>query len=118
AGMLIGTLSYMSPEQVIGKPVDGRSDIFAAGGVLYELLSYRQAFPGGLESGILNKILHQQPEPLETICRGLDPEVIQIVSRALDKDPAARYQELPAMRKDLLRIRQRIEGSPPTAEDI
>ena len=90
AGMLIGTLNYMSPEQVVGQGVDGRSDIFAVGGVLYELLAYRQAFSGGLDSGILNKILHLQPEPVETICRGIDREIVEIVNRALQKAPADR----------------------------
>ena len=67
AGMLIGSLNYMSPEQVLGRPVDQRSDVFAVGGVLYELLTYRQAFPGGLDSGILAKILHDAPEPILSI---------------------------------------------------
>src|SRR5207302_3779863 len=116
AGMLIGTLNYMSPEQVLGKSVDSRSDIFAVGGVLYELLSFHQAFPGGLDTGILNKILHLEPEPLEKFCPGLDPEIETIVARALQKDAAKRYQDLSAMRKDLARVRHRIEASEPTVQ--
>ena len=114
--MLIGTLNYMSPEQVVGGAVDGRSDIFAVGTVLYELLARRQAFPGRLDTGILHKILHVSPEPLDVLCRDLDPEIIQIVNRALEKDPAARYQELTAMRRDLQRILRRLETSPPADE--
>ena len=113
AGMLIGTLNYMSPEQVAGHVVDGRSDIFAVGAVLYELLAYRQAFPGGLQNGILNKIMHGQPASLETVCPGLDAEVIRIVDRALQKDPDTRYQDLLAMRKDLQRVKQRLEQNLP-----
>ncbi|HTL50257.1 MAG TPA: protein kinase, partial [Steroidobacteraceae bacterium] len=109
AGMLIGTLNYMSPEQVAGQVVDGRSDIFAVGAVLYELLAYTQAFPGGLHSGILNKILHVQPQPLQEVCLGLDAEVIGIVNCAMQKDPANRYQDLQAMRRDLQRVRHRLE---------
>jgi eukaryotic-like serine/threonine-protein kinase len=110
AGVLIGTLSYMSPEQVTGSTVDGRSDIFAVGAVLYELLTRRQAFPGRLDTGVLHKILHVPPEPLEALCADLDPEIIEIVARALEKDPAARYQELTTMRKDLQRVLRRLEG--------
>src|SRR5262249_15581244 len=117
AGMLIGTLNYMSPEQVKGSVVDGRSDIFAVGLVLYELLAGRQAFAGGLEGGILHKILHATPEPLETILPDLDSHIVQIVNRALQKEPAARYQDLPTMQQDLRRVRQRLEQAEPTVVD-
>jgi tetratricopeptide (TPR) repeat protein len=110
AGMLIGTLSYMSPEQVTGSAVDGRSDIFAVGTVLYELLAGRQAFPGRLDTGVLHKILNAAPEPLQTLCPDLDPDIVEIVNRALEKDPAARYQELTTMRKDVLRVLRRLEA--------
>ncbi len=113
AGMLIGTLNYMSPEQVAGQVVDGRSDIFAVGAVLYELLAQRQAFPGGLQNGILNRLLHEPPPPLSELCSGLDPEIIQIVSRALTKKPESRYQDLASMRKDLDTVRRRIDAAPP-----
>jgi hypothetical protein len=113
AGMLIGTLNYMSPEQVAGQIVDGRSDIFAVGAVLYELLAYRQAFPGGLQNGILHRIMHGDPASLETACPGLDVEVIRIVDRALQKDPDTRYQDLQTMRKDLQRAKQRLEQNLP-----
>jgi tetratricopeptide (TPR) repeat protein len=116
AGMLIGTLNYMSPEQVVGGAVDGRSDIFAVGTVLYELFARRQAFPGRLDTGILHKILHTSPESLEVLCSDLDPEIVQIVNRALEKDPAARYQELTAMRRDLQRVLRRLETSLPAEE--
>lgn len=109
SGVLIGTLNYMSPEQVAGEPVDPRSDIFAVGAVGYELFTYRQAFPGNLQSGILHKIMHVEPEPLKTLCPWLDDEVIQIVQRALAKQPEARYQDLKAMRTDLHRARQNLD---------
>jgi serine/threonine protein kinase len=67
-GVLLGTLNYMSPEQVMGRPdIDARTDMFSAGLVFYELLAYRQAFPGGLDTGILNKIISDGPEPLLSI---------------------------------------------------
>ena len=109
AGMLIGTLNYMSPEQISGQVVDNRSDIFAIGAVMYELLSQRQAFPGGLQNGIIHRILNQPPAPLEAFCPTLDEEVIEIVHRALEKDAQARYQDLAAMRRDLQRVRQKVD---------
>ena len=109
AGMLIGTLNYMSPEQVAGTVVDPRSDIFAVGALTYELLSHTQAFPGGLHNGILARIMHEHPPALETLCPSLDAGIIAIVRRALEKDPSARYQDLAAMRRDLHRVRHRLE---------
>jgi tetratricopeptide (TPR) repeat protein len=118
AGILVGTLAYMSPEQVAGKPVDYRSDIFAVGDVAYELLSGKQAFPGSLQDGIMNRILHVAPKPLEELCPDLDPEIIRIVSRSLEKDPADRYQDLVRMRRDLARVRERLEDEEDTVEDV
>jgi serine/threonine-protein kinase len=101
AGVLVGTLNYLSPEQVSGQPVDHRADVFAVGLVFYELLARRQAFAGGMLAGVLHKILYEQPEPLDTVRRGLPPEIVRIVEKALRKDPAQRYQDLLEMRRDL-----------------
>ncbi len=109
AGRIVGTVNYMSPEQVIGEGVDHRSDIFAVGLVAYELLSYRQAFPGKLSEAIFNRILNVTIEPLEQLSQELDPEVLAIVYQALKRDPAARYQAIAQMRNDLSRVRQRLE---------
>ncbi|MCC7044007.1 MAG: serine/threonine protein kinase, partial [Acidobacteria bacterium] len=114
AGMLIGTLNYMSPEQVSGQPVDLRSDLFAVGAVFYELLSYRQAFPGGLMAGILNKIVSGQPEPLPSIVPDIDPQIVRIVERALEKDPDRRYPDLAAMRQEIVVARARLASVAPT----
>jgi eukaryotic-like serine/threonine-protein kinase len=118
AGMLVGTLNYISPEQMVGQPADSRSDIFSVGVVAYELLAYRQAFPGGLESGVLNKILQAKPDPpLEIACPDLDLEIVKIVEHALEKQPADRYQSLDVMERELRRVRRRLEtGSHPVAD--
>ena len=100
-GVIVGTLNYMSPEQVAGQAVDSRSDIFAVGLVLYEVLSYQQAFPGKLESGLLHKIFHSEPPPLSQISRDVPPDVVRIVAKAIEKDPLKRYQDLGAMRREL-----------------
>jgi eukaryotic-like serine/threonine-protein kinase len=107
-GMLVGTLPYMSPEQIGGKQVDHRSDIFAVGDVVYELLTHRQAFPGSVKDGIFERILRGEPPPLGELCPDLPEDLPPIVSRALSKDPEARYQDLTTMRADLARVRQRL----------
>ena len=107
-GNILGTLNYMAPEQISGQS-DARSDIFAVGALCYELLSYRRAFPGGFEDGVLSRILNDPPEPLSLVRPGLEPQIERIVMRALEKDPAKRYQELAALRHDVARVRERIE---------
>ncbi len=109
AGALVGTVNYMSPEQVVGGTVDHRSDIFAVGLVGYELITGRQAFPGTMKEGLLNRILNVTVEPIAEVAPGIDPEVAAIVEQAMRKDPADRYQDLVRMRNDLGRVRVRIE---------
>ncbi|HET9266441.1 MAG TPA: protein kinase [Vicinamibacterales bacterium] len=109
AGVLVGTINYMSPEQVLGTGVDHRSDIFAVGLVAYELLSGKQAFMGSMKDGLLRRIPNVEIEPLASVRPGLDADVIAIVDKALQKNPEDRYQELAKMRNDLTRARQRIE---------
>ena len=111
SGVLVGTLNYMSPEQVSGGPIDRRSDIFSVGLVAYELLSSRQAFPGTIRDGLLNRIVTVAIEPLGKIMPALDPEVTAIVQRALEPAVDQRYADLTRMRNDLIRARKRIEAS-------
>jgi predicted Ser/Thr protein kinase len=108
-GMVIGTPNYMSPEQVRGDAIDQRSDIFAVGLVLYELLVYRQAFEAETQPAVLMKILSDQPAPLAMLDPLVDAGVAQVVYKALAKNPADRYQDLGAMKADLVRIVQRLE---------
>jgi len=108
-GMMMGTLNYMSPEQVTGRGVDHRTDIFAAGAVLYEAISLKQAFPGrGIDTGILHRILNEGPVPLEQLVPGIDRELLGIVQRALERDPLQRYQDASVMRRDIIRVRRRL----------
>jgi TonB family protein len=111
SGVLVGTINYMAPEQVLGTGVDHRSDIFAVGLVAYELLSGRQAFPGSMRDGLLHRIPSAAMEPLARLVPGLDSEVIAIVEQAVRKDPADRYQDLVRMRNDLARVRIRIKAA-------
>jgi len=109
AGMLMGTLNYMAPEQMMGLPdIDQRADMFSAGAVFYELLTYRQAFPGGLESGILHKIINVSPEPMLNIDPKLDPGLVAIVDKCLEKSKENRYPDMAAVRRDIALLRRRL----------
>ncbi|MFN7976735.1 MAG: TonB family protein [Vicinamibacterales bacterium] len=107
-GMIVGTVNYMSPEQITGQAVDHRSDVFAVGAVLHELLTYDQAFKGDLTTAMFN-IVHGQPEPLATHCPGLDPAFQAVVNKCLAKAPADRYQDLLQLKRDLARLRRPLE---------
>jgi len=99
--MIMGTPYYMSPEQIAGKKVDNRSDIFALGGVLYELLTGQKPFPGDSITTVIYKIMNEAPLPMRTFQKNLAEGLEIIVQKALAKDPGARYQSCRAMVADL-----------------
>ncbi|MCX6538160.1 MAG: SUMF1/EgtB/PvdO family nonheme iron enzyme [Acidobacteria bacterium] len=115
-GEMVGTVNYMSPEQLKGSQVDYRSDVFGVGAVFYELLTFKKAFPGTIADGVLDRILRACPEPPSRICENLDGRVDPIIARALDKDPCARYPDLLEMRRDLEALRECVEDSMRPAE--
>src|SRR6185503_17789883 len=86
-GTIMGTLNYMSPEQVKGTPVDARADIFSLGAVLYELLSHQRAFPGQLPDEVLHQILNGVPRPITEYCPDLDARLVRLVDRPLATNP-------------------------------
>ena len=90
--MIMGTPYYMSPEQISGRKVDNRADIFALGGILYELLTGQKAFPGDNLTTVIYKIINEEPMPLRTIKKNLPEGLDYIVSKALAKAPEERYQ--------------------------
>jgi serine/threonine-protein kinase len=96
-GQVFGTPSYMAPEQIEGKPVDQRSDVFALGVVLYEMLAGRKPFTGDSVIGIAHAIMHATPPPLS----GASGAVEQVVMRALSKTPDQRWPTADAMRTAL-----------------
>ena len=92
AGTVLGTVGYMSPEQVRAQPVDHRSDIFSFGAVLYEMLSGRRAFRGASAVETMNAILKEDPPDLTATNRSLPPALERIVSHCLEKNPQERFQ--------------------------
>jgi hypothetical protein len=109
-GMMVGTVHYMSPEQVRGKPLDGRSDVFSAGVILYELLAGERPFKGDDVTQILYKIVNEEPEPPELRALGeLAPRLQQVLSRALAKDPAARHPGAAAFGEELSALLQPLQ---------
>ena len=109
-GTRLGTPRYMAPEQVQGFPVDQRTDVFAVGLVLYEALAYQPAFPGDEGQLVAYRITHESPLTLTRVEPPLDPELISVVDRAIEKVAARRYQDLQAMRADLVKIRERLDA--------
>jgi serine/threonine protein kinase len=88
-GRILGTVGYMSPEQVRGQSIDYRSDLFSVGAILYELFSGERAFRGESPADIMSAILHKDPEELRV---GVPPAVNRTIRHALEKDPHKRFQ--------------------------
>jgi serine/threonine protein kinase len=91
-GVVLGTLGYMSPEQVRGKPADGRSDIFSFGAILYEMLSGRRAFRGDSAADTMSAILKEDPPDLSVTNQSVSPGLERIVRHCLEKSPEQRFQ--------------------------
>jgi serine/threonine protein kinase/tetratricopeptide (TPR) repeat protein len=111
AGTMLGTVSYMSPEQALGRPVDPRTDLFSLGVVLYEMLTGRLPFEGTTTTEIVDRILHEQPAPVARFNLEVPPEVEQIVRKALSKDVRFRYQTARELYIDLHEQRRVLSDS-------
>ena len=114
-GAIMGTPNYMSPEQAKGLKVDGRSDLFSLGCVLYECLTGRKPFQGESVSVILVKILTEEPAAVDLAAAGLPLGIGSVLKRAIAKDPAARYPTGAALVEALRTAGQATMVSPPTA---
>ena len=108
---VMGTPSYMSPEQVKGKVVDGRSDIFSLGVMLYEMVTGEKPFPGQNITTVIYKIVNEEPVPPRQIDPSIHPGLSSVVMRALAKDPDARYQSCREMLEDLKNYRNLASAS-------
>ncbi len=112
AGAVMGTASYMSPEQALGKPLDARTDVFSLGAVLYELATGSRPFQGETPAGLFNEILNKTPATPSSLNSELPEDIVSVISQALNKDPGQRYPSAKELLADLGDI-----GTEPLAAD-
>src|SRR5271170_1735832 len=110
---VMGTPSYMSPEQVKGRAVDGRSDIFSLGVMLYEMVTGEKPFPGQNITTVIYKIVNEDPIPPRQLDPSIHPGISAVVMRALSKEPETRYQSCREMLEDLRNYRSVAPGGSP-----
>ena len=100
-GTLVGTIAYMSPEQLEGRVVDARTDIYALGLIVYEMITGQRAFAKGSQAGLIAAILKDDPPPMTTLQPKTPPAVERIIITALAKDPAKRWQDAGDLAREL-----------------
>jgi TolB-like protein/Flp pilus assembly protein TadD/predicted Ser/Thr protein kinase len=105
-GAALGTVAYMSPEQVRGEPLDARTDLFSFGVVVYEMATGRQAFSGTTSGVIFESILNRAPASVARVNPDASPELERILNKALEKDRKLRYQSASDLRTDLRRLKR------------
>jgi len=118
AGSALGTVAYMSPEQARAADVDRRTDVWSLGVVLYEMVAGRQPFGGDHDQAVIHAILNASPESLFRARPGVPPELDAIVRKALEKDPAARYQDMGAILNDLRALSRVLEAAAGTTRRV
>jgi len=117
-GIISGTPSYMSPEQVRGDGLDSRTDIFSLGLVLYEMATGRQAFSGGTGGVIIEAVLTRPPAPVRSINPDIPQRLEEIIDKALHKNRDQRYQHAADLGADLLRLKREIDSGSRSANEI
>jgi DNA helicase-2/ATP-dependent DNA helicase PcrA len=109
AGSIMGTPNYMSPEQILGRRVDHRSDVFSFGIVLYELAAGQRPFAGDNDVDTMHAILHEEPRPPHVVLSSLPRDLHRIVTRALAKEPKNRYQAIKELAAEIKELRRSLD---------
>src|SRR3989441_4084839 len=116
SGGIVGTPTYMAPEQITNGPITQTTDLFAVGCLLYELLSYRKPFDGETVHGVLYQVLTTDPKPLRTMAPSIPAALERVVAKAMNKVPEDRYETARQLQSALTSIRAALSGaSEPTA---
>jgi TolB-like protein len=109
-GVVMGTVPYMSPEQIVGRPVDHRTDLFSLGVMLYEMASGRRPFEGGSSAELASAILRDTPRPLDAVRMDWPPALGGFVGRCLQKEPRHRIQSANEARNELVALRRQLDS--------
>jgi eukaryotic-like serine/threonine-protein kinase len=117
-GAVLGTVSYMSPEQAIGRGIDNRSDIFSLGVVLYEMLTARLPFEGETAVEVIDKIIHEEPVAVARLNYSVPPELERVVRKCLEKERDRRYQSTRELLTDLNNLKRDTDSGPRTSHGL
>ena len=118
AGMVLGTVHYMSPEQARGQHTDARTDLFSLGAVLYQMVTGELPFQGDTQAVVFDAILNRDPRPLAEVMPGAPPAVSQIIGKALEKDRNLRYQTATDLKTDLMRLKRDLDSGQRRAAEL
>lgn len=118
AGMVLGTVHYMSPEQARGQLTDARTDLFSLGTVLYQMVTGELPFQGDTQAVVFDAILNRDPRPLAELSPALPAALGQIIGKALEKDRTLRYQTATDLKTDLLRLKRDLDSGQRRAAEL
>ena len=117
-GAIVGTVAYMSPEQAEGKVVDGRTDIFSFGSVLYEMVTGQRAFAGDTPLSTVTAVLREEPKQVSLMREDVPRELERVITRCLRKDPERRWQAMSDIKVALRELKEEVDSGAPAASAV